>query len=124
MNVAEVMNVIGDVKGRTCLVIDDFDRYRGTLVKTATALMENGASQFMLRFRTRCFRARGAKHFAVMHHRKSCDQHHSAERRGPTGTKNQVLTIAGLIGRAIQSSRRDVRQQIVLIGLNIYGNRN
>src|SRR4051794_16784278 len=44
MNVAEVMNVIGDVNGRTCLVIDDLIDTAGTLVKTATALKENGAS--------------------------------------------------------------------------------
>src|SRR2546429_4907528 len=43
MNVAEVMHVIGDVKGRTCLVIDDLIDTAGTLVKTASALMENGA---------------------------------------------------------------------------------
>src|ERR1700719_4011791 len=45
MNVADVMNVIGDVKGRTCLVIDDLIDTAGTLAKTASALMENGASQ-------------------------------------------------------------------------------
>ena len=45
MNVAEIMNVIGDVNGRTCLVIDDLIDTAGTLVKTAAALMENGASQ-------------------------------------------------------------------------------
>src|SRR3974390_3881155 len=44
MNVAEVMHVIGEVKGRTCLVIDDLIDTAGTLVKTANALMENGAS--------------------------------------------------------------------------------
>src|SRR5437016_4243164 len=43
MNVAEVMHVIGDVKGRTCLVIDDLIDTAGTLVKTAAALMESGA---------------------------------------------------------------------------------
>src|SRR5262252_7494346 len=43
MNVAEIMNVIGDVHGRTCLVIDDLIDTAGTLVKTASALMENGA---------------------------------------------------------------------------------
>src|SRR6184192_3474459 len=43
-NVAEVMNVIGDVSGRTCLVIDDLIDTAGTLVKTASALMESGAS--------------------------------------------------------------------------------
>src|SRR5207244_12547858 len=42
-NVAEVMNVIGDVNGRACLVIDDLIDTAGTLVKTASALMENGA---------------------------------------------------------------------------------
>ncbi len=44
MNVAEVMHVIGDVDGRTCLVIDDLIDTAGTLVKTATALIENGAT--------------------------------------------------------------------------------
>src|SRR5215471_6744579 len=42
-NVAEVMHVIGDVQNRTCLVIDDLIDTAGTLVKTASALMENGA---------------------------------------------------------------------------------
>src|SRR3984885_517118 len=45
MNVAEIMNVIGDVEGRTCLVIDDLIDTAGTLVKTAAALVENGASE-------------------------------------------------------------------------------
>src|SRR5450432_1682729 len=43
MNVAEVMNVIGDVSGRSCLIIDDLIDTAGTLVKTASALMESGA---------------------------------------------------------------------------------
>jgi ribose-phosphate pyrophosphokinase len=44
INVAEVMHVIGDVEGRTCLIIDDLIDTAGTLVKTADALMENGAT--------------------------------------------------------------------------------
>ena len=44
MNVAEVMNVIGDVRGRTCLVYDDMVDTAGTLVKTVDALLENGAT--------------------------------------------------------------------------------
>jgi ribose-phosphate pyrophosphokinase len=43
MNVAEIMHVIGDVHGRTCLIIDDLIDTAGTLVKTAAALKENGA---------------------------------------------------------------------------------
>src|SRR5213082_3294496 len=44
MNVAEVMHVIGDVNGRNCLIIDDLIDTAGMLVKTAAALMENGAT--------------------------------------------------------------------------------
>src|SRR6266567_7683214 len=45
INVAEVMHVIGDVDGRTCLIIDDLIDTAGTLVKTAEALIENGATE-------------------------------------------------------------------------------
>ena len=43
-NVAEVMHVIGDVRGRNCLILDDLIDTAGTLVKTAHALIDNGAS--------------------------------------------------------------------------------
>ncbi len=43
INVTEVMNVIGDVRGRTCLILDDMVDTAGTLCKTADALMEQGA---------------------------------------------------------------------------------
>jgi ribose-phosphate pyrophosphokinase len=43
MNVTEVMHVIGDVRGHTCLIIDDIIDTAGTLVKTVDALYENGA---------------------------------------------------------------------------------
>ena len=45
MNVAEVMNLIGDVRGRSALVIDDMIDTAGTLVKTAEALLEHGATE-------------------------------------------------------------------------------
>src|SRR5204862_6837896 len=44
-NVAQVMNDIGDVKARTCLVADDMIDTAGTLVKTVEALLENGATK-------------------------------------------------------------------------------
>ena len=43
-NVAEVMNVVGDVEGRNCLLVDDLIDTAGTLVKGAEALMEKGAA--------------------------------------------------------------------------------
>ncbi|MEX2270500.1 MAG: ribose-phosphate pyrophosphokinase [Vicinamibacterales bacterium] len=42
---AEVMNVIGDVKGRTCIIQDDIIDTAGTITKAATALVENGAAR-------------------------------------------------------------------------------
>ena len=45
MNVAEVMNLIGDVKGRPALIIDDIIDTAGTLVKTAEALLKEGATK-------------------------------------------------------------------------------
>jgi len=43
MNVAEVMHVVGDVHGKTCLIIDDIIDTAGTLVKTVDALYASGA---------------------------------------------------------------------------------
>ena len=42
-NVAEVMNIIGDVKGRTCVIMDDMVDTAGTLAKAAQALKSEGA---------------------------------------------------------------------------------
>jgi phosphoribosylpyrophosphate synthetase len=41
---SEVMNIIGDVSGRKCLLVDDIVDSAGTLCNAAAALMENGAS--------------------------------------------------------------------------------
>ncbi|HEX4135549.1 MAG TPA: ribose-phosphate pyrophosphokinase [Bryobacteraceae bacterium] len=43
-NVAEVMNVIGDVQGQNCLIVDDIIDTAGTLVKGAEALLKYGAA--------------------------------------------------------------------------------
>jgi ribose-phosphate pyrophosphokinase len=40
---AEVMNVIGDVQGRTCIIQDDIIDTAGTMTKAAQAVMDNGA---------------------------------------------------------------------------------
>ncbi len=108
-NVAEVMNVIGDVNGRTCLVIDDLIDTAGTLVKTASALMENGASEVYA-----CCSHPVLSHPAVENLSNSCIKEvvvtntiplspDAAAARTEHGGKITVLSIAGLIGRAIQS---------------------
>ena len=42
-NVSEVMNIIGDIEGRNCVVMDDMIDTAGTLVKAAEVLKERGA---------------------------------------------------------------------------------
>ncbi|MBI2959851.1 MAG: ribose-phosphate pyrophosphokinase [Betaproteobacteria bacterium] len=44
-NVSEVMNVIGEVDGRTCVIMDDIVDTAGTLVKAAQVLKEQGAAR-------------------------------------------------------------------------------
>jgi ribose-phosphate pyrophosphokinase len=44
-NVAEVMNIIGDVRDRTCVIMDDIVDTANTLVKGAAALKEHGAKR-------------------------------------------------------------------------------
>lgn len=43
--VSEVMNIIGDVKGRVCIMVDDIVDSAGTLCNAAVALAEAGASR-------------------------------------------------------------------------------
>jgi ribose-phosphate pyrophosphokinase len=44
---AEVMNVIGDVEGRTCIIQDDIVDTAGTITKAAVALKANGAARVL-----------------------------------------------------------------------------
>ncbi len=44
-NVSEVMNVVGDVEGRTCIVVDDIVDTAGTLTEASKALMREGAAE-------------------------------------------------------------------------------
>jgi len=42
-NVAEIMNIIGEVEGKTAIIVDDIIDTAGTLVKSAEALLHSGA---------------------------------------------------------------------------------
>ena len=43
-NVAQVMNIIGDIHGKDCIIVDDMVDTAGTLCKAAAALIERGAN--------------------------------------------------------------------------------
>ncbi len=44
-NVAEVMNIVGNIEGKTCIIIDDIIDTAGTITLAANALIESGASE-------------------------------------------------------------------------------
>jgi len=44
-NVAEIMNIIGEVEGRTCILVDDMVDTAGTLCNAAAALKKHGANK-------------------------------------------------------------------------------
>lgn len=46
-NHAEVMHIIGDVEGKTCVIVDDIIDTAGTLVKTAEVLHQRGAARVL-----------------------------------------------------------------------------
>ena len=46
-NEAKVMNIIGDIKGRTCIIMDDMVDTAGTLCEAAQALKDGGAAKVM-----------------------------------------------------------------------------
>jgi ribose-phosphate pyrophosphokinase len=104
MNVAEVMHVIGDVKGRTCLIIDDIIDTAGTLVKTAEALVGAGAEKVFA-----CASHPVLSGPAIERISKSkleavvVTDTIPLTKAAKEEPKIKVLTIAGLLGRAIQS---------------------
>ena len=113
MNVAEVMNVIGDVKGRTCLIIDDLIDTAGTLVKTAVALLDNGGAEVYA-----CASHAVLSGPAVENIQNSVIKEvvvtntipltaEADAARTEKGGKIKVLSIAGLIGRAIQANHEE-----------------
>jgi len=113
MNVAEIMNVIGDVHGRTCLIIDDLIDTAGTLVKTAGALMDNGASCVYACASHAVLSGPAVKNIqnsvikeVVVTNTIPLNPEADAART-EKGGKIHVLTIAGLIGRAIQANHEE-----------------
>src|SRR5579872_4450298 len=113
MNVAEIMNVIGDVKGRTCLIIDDLIDTAGTLVKTAAALMENGALEVYACASHAVLSGPAVTNIlnsvikeVVVTNTIPLSPEADAARTG-NGGKITVLSIAGLIGRAIQANHEE-----------------
>jgi ribose-phosphate pyrophosphokinase len=104
LDVTEVMHVIGDVRGRNCVILDDIIDTAGTLVKTANALMSAGAERVFACASHAVLSGPAIERISgsvltevVVTNTIPLSESASNE------PKIKVLTIAGLIARAIQS---------------------
>ena len=104
VNVAEVMNIIGDVRGKYCLIVDDLVDTAGTLVKGVEALLGAGAKAV-----TACATHAVLSGPAVERISKSCLKELLVTNSIPLSEeaancpKIRTLSVAPLLARAIQS---------------------
>ena len=104
INVTEVMNVIGDVQGRTCLILDDIIDTAGTLVKTVDALLAQGADKVYACATHAVLSGPAVERIADSRLEQLIVTNTIPLREEALRVpKIKVLSIAGLLGRAIES---------------------
>jgi ribose-phosphate pyrophosphokinase len=104
INVAEVMNVVGDVKGKVCLILDDIIDTAGTLVKTVDALLEAGATAVHACASHAVLSGPATERIAASRLEQLVVTDTIPLREaGQKLQKIKVLSIAGLLGAAIES---------------------
>jgi ribose-phosphate pyrophosphokinase len=107
INVTEVMNVIGDVRGRTCLIVDDIIDTGGTLVKTVDTLLEKGATRVYAGASHPVLSGEAVQRIASSRLEQLVVTDSIPLRKEAYGLKEsgkiKVLSVAGLLGAAILS---------------------
>ena len=119
LNVTEVMNVIGEVHGRTCLIVDDIIDTAGTLVKTVQALLEAGAEKVYAAASHAVLSGPAIERIAdsdleeliVTDSIPLREEAQGLERQG----KIKVLSVAGLLAAAIESIHMETSVSILFI---------
>jgi ribose-phosphate pyrophosphokinase len=115
-NVAEVMNVIGKVKDRNCLVVDDLIDTAGTLVKGAKALLDHGAASV-----SACATHAVLSGPAVERIERSALKEVIVTNSIPLSkkarqcSKIRVLSIAHLLARAVESIHEETSVSILFV---------
>ena len=102
--VSEVMNVIGDVEGRDCILVDDMVDSGGTLCNAAAALIANGAALCQrLCHAWRAVGRRGRAHRVFADRDDDDHRQHPGDRGGARWRRNiRQVTIAPLLAEAMR----------------------
>jgi ribose-phosphate pyrophosphokinase len=103
-NVAEVVNIVGEVRGRNALIVDDIIDTAGTLVKSAEAIMKKGAQNVYACCTHPVLSGPAVKRI----NESSLEQvvvtnSIPLSSEGARSTKIQALSVAELLGKAIKS---------------------
>ncbi len=106
-NVSEVMNVVGDVEGKNCLIIDDMCDTGGTICKVAEALHKSGAENIYACFTHGVLSGRAIENLSASHLKKIivtntiplCEKGERMQAEG----RIEVLSVAKLLASAIKS---------------------
>ena len=100
---SQVMNVIGDVKDKTCIIVDDIIDSGGTIINAAKALKDRGAKEVYVYITHGVLSGEAVKKIkdSVIKNLVITDTIDNNDKT--KGAKNiEVLTISGLMGEAIK----------------------
>lgn len=106
-NIADVMNIVGDVKGKNCLIIDDMCDTGGTICKVAEALHKAGANEISACFTHGVLSGNAVENISNSHLKKvivtnTIPTSPEAQRLVDNG-QIEVLSVAALLASAIRS---------------------
>lgn len=106
-NEADVMNVVGDVKGKNCLIVDDMCDTAGTICKVAKALYDEGANEIYACFTHAVFSGKAIENISSSYLKKvivtnSIPLRDNAQVLVDEG-RIEVLSVAKLLASAINS---------------------
>jgi len=106
-NVAEVMNIVGDVAGKNCLIIDDMCDTGGTICKVADALHNEGANEIYALFTHAVLSGKAIDNICRSHLKKVIVTNTIPLRQDgeplKVDGKIEVLSVAKLLASAIRS---------------------
>ena len=98
---AEILNVVGDVDGRTCLIMDDMIDTGGTIVQAVSALMERGAREVFVGATHALFSGQAAERLAASPATEVVVTNTIDVPPARQFEKLTVLSVANLLSRAI-----------------------
>ena len=106
-NEADVMNIVGDVRGKNCLIIDDMCDTGGTICKVAEALHKAGANEISACFTHGVFSGQAVENISGSYLKKVIVTNTIPIRDNGmplvNGGKIEVLSVAKLLASAIKS---------------------